>query len=44
MIETLQQEDVMSANAIAQEAREQPPVKRVKRSSQQQQSRLQLLA
>lgn len=40
LVEALQQDEALATTAIAQEARGQPPVKRVKRSTQQLQSRL----
>ena len=40
LIEALQQDEALATTAITQEARGQPPVKRVKRSTQQLQSRL----
>ena len=43
LIEALQQDEALATTAIIQEARGQPPVKRVKRSTQQLQSRLLLL-
>lgn len=43
LIEALQQDEALSTNAIVQEARGQPPVKRVKRSTLQLQARLQHL-
>ena len=40
LVEALQQDEALATTAIVQEARGQPPVKRVKRSTQQLQSRL----
>jgi len=42
-MEALQQDEALASTAIIQEARGQPPVKRVKRSTQQLQSRPLLL-
>jgi hypothetical protein len=43
LIETLQQDEAMATTAVIQDSRGQPPVKRVKRSTQQLQLRLQTL-
>ena len=40
LIEALQQDEAMAKNAIVQNARGQPPIKRVKRATVQLQSRL----